>query len=112
MEPGIEESPPPPVVDALRKASLRRRDTSERLHEDLPDTEPPSSAEPLESVAPGPEPSDEPDLADYTWTHFWTWARANNLSTKGQVEQRIGRPIDSLTPRDVRHMLHATGIPL
>ena len=51
-------------------------------------------------------------MADYTWTHFWTWARANELSTKGQVEQRIGRPIDGLMPHDVRQLLHETGVPL
>jgi len=108
----IEGGSPPLVVDALRKASLRRRDTVEQPRARAPETELPPSAPPIESGSPESEPFDEPDLADYTWTHFWTWARANDLSTKGQVEQRIGQPIDGLTPRDVRLMLHATGIPL
>ena len=102
------------MVDALRKASLRRQETADRPQPRVPEVrlpQPASQPEP-EHVAPEPEPETELDLADYTWTHFWTWARANNLSTKGQVEQRIGRPIDNLTPREVRQMLHETGMPL
>jgi hypothetical protein len=112
VEPRMDEGSPPVVVDALRKASLRRRDAVEQPRARPPETELPPSAPSIESGSPESEPFDEPDLADYTWTHFWTWARANDLSTKGQVEQRIGQPIDGLTPRDVRLMLHATGIPL
>jgi len=122
----------PPVVDALRKASQRRQ-AAERppVSADEPAAEAaglpsraregsPSGAsrpdpEPEPRLGPEPlpaeEPTNEPDMADYTWTHFWTWARANNLSTKGQVEQRIGRPIDNLTPRDVRQLLHEQGVP-
>lgn len=111
----------PPVVDALRRASVRRR-AEERppVAVDEPvaeagssEPEVPPESEPAqeEPAAPRPEPADEPDMADYTWTHFWTWARANNLSTKGQVEQRIGRQIDNLTPRDVRQLLHESGVP-
>ena len=56
--------------------------------------------------------SEEPDMADYSWTHFWTWAREYDLKTKGQVEQRIGRTIDGLGPQDVRHLLNEAGVPL
>jgi hypothetical protein len=109
----------PAVVDALRKASLRRTATPESVEPDQEIDEP----EAEQPVEPEPEPvarneqetvrsEVEPDMADYTWTHFWTWARANELTTKGQVEQRIGRPIDGLMPHDVRKLLHDTGIPL
>ncbi len=54
----------------------------------------------------------EPDMADYSWTHFWTWAREYDLKTKGQVEQRIGRTIDGLAPQEVRQLLNDVGIPL
>lgn len=130
-EPAVERTeaapdrPPPPVVDALRKASVRRQAEVERppaaVDEPAPDAEA-SRPEPeirpdaapdtgQKPGAPDAGPTDEPDMADYTWTHFWTWARANDLSTKGQVEQRIGRQIDNLTPRDVRQLLHDNGIP-
>jgi hypothetical protein len=118
-EPGVEERTPPPVVDALRKASLRRPATQEPAEQaqvsvDL-DPEPTTEAdeEPAANASTQTtETTSEPNMADYTWTHFWTWARANELSTKGQVEQRIGRPIDNLTPHEVRQILHETGIPL
>ena len=61
---------------------------------------------------PASEMAGDPPLEDYTWTHFWRWARGHNLTTKGQVEQRIGRPLDNLTPADVRIALQATGIEL
>jgi hypothetical protein len=125
VEHGADDRTPPPVVDALRKASQRRQAAVER--EPAPaesrEPEPPAperAPEPELRQAPEPDPeradppggpADEPDMADYTWTHFWTWARANDLSTKGQVEQRIGRAIDNLTPRDVRQLLHEHGVP-
>jgi hypothetical protein len=110
----IEEGATPPVIDALRKASPRREAGAERPRVRAADmaASRPSPRNNEESNRAASEPDDEPDLADYTWTHFWTWARANDLSTKGQVEQRIGRVIDSLTPRDVRKMLHEKGTPL
>ncbi len=118
-----EERTAPAVVDALRKASQRRAAMPESAgpdqETDEPETEQSDEAEPEpavraepETVRSEPEPAGEPDMADYTWTHFWTWARANELSTKGQVEQRIGRPIDGLMPHDVRQLLHETGVPL
>ena len=124
-EPASADRTPPPVVDALRKASVRRQAEVEHLpvavDEPAPEAEA-SRPEPeirpeaapdtgQKPVAPEAGSTDEPDMADYTWTHFWTWARANDLSTKGQVEQRIGRQIDNLTPRDVRQLLHENGIP-
>ncbi|MDQ3656467.1 MAG: hypothetical protein M3457_15510 [Chloroflexota bacterium] len=124
-EPAAERTPPP-VVDALRKASVRRQAEVERPPGAVDDPELEAEANrPEPEIRPEPAPdtgqkpgapdagsTDEPDMADYTWTHFWTWARANDLSTKGQVEQRIGRQIDNLTPRDVRQLLHENGIPL
>ena len=132
---GEGDRTPPPVVDALRKASQRRQPAAEEAlvtpeapelvadedpeveadaaePENRRESEPEvqSDTEP-ESRTPDPDPAGEPDMADYTWTHFWTWARTHGLSTKGQVEQRIGRQIDNLTPRDVRQLLHENGVP-
>ena len=72
----------------------------------------PVPAAPQPMRRPATEPAVDPPLEDYTWTHFWRWARGHNLTTKGQVEQRIGRPLDNLTPADVRVALQATGIEL
>lgn len=70
-------------------------------------------AEPAQEAVTEPEPeTSEPNMADFSWTNFWTWARTHNLSAKGQVEQRIGRSIDGLTPAEVRQLLHDAGVPL
>jgi hypothetical protein len=54
---------------------------------------------------------DEPDLADYTWTHLWSWARQHGLTNRSQVEERIGRPIEGLGPREIRQLLQEAGVP-
>lgn len=119
-EPGDEvpTTPPPgrggrPIITAPvteRPAPVPEQDAS------LPDlpAEPPrrsSRPEPISAPQPDAEAA-EPDMADYSWTHFWTWAREYDLKTKGQVEQRIGRTIDGLGPQEVRQLLNEVGIPL
>jgi len=92
-------------------------EVSERAAESSP-PEPVVAASPANRPEPRlPEPPpdddvDEPDMADYSWTHFWTWAREYDLKTKGQVEQKIGRTIDGLGPQDERHLLNEAGVPL
>jgi hypothetical protein len=135
-----DEDSTPPVIEALRRGTIRRQPPAEPEPEPVADAPEPAQSEPFrpeparaeparpepvrsesnrqEPVRPEPQvtPSaaadPEPDMADYNWTHFWRWARANDLSTKGQVEQRINRPIDGLTPLEVRQLLHDAGIPL
>ncbi len=126
-----DEDSTPPIVEALRRGTVRRQQPVEPEPEPAPVRTEPEHPEPARpestrqepprretprpepQVASAPEATDsEPDMADYNWTHFWRWARANDLSTKGQVEQRINRPIDGLTPLEVRQLLHDAGIPL
>lgn len=94
------ESAAPPVVDALRKASQPRTVV-------VADAAPTVAA--LEKAEAEPLPDDD-EMADYGWTDFWKWARANNLNAKGQVEQRIGRSMEGLQPREVRQLLFAAGV--
>lgn len=119
-------SAPPMVVNALRNVSLRRRGTENLPGAGIdPDTgeiigpveapvEPaasPSTSERGARVAER-ESADDLQLEDYSWTHFWKWARSHELSTKAQVEKRLGHSIDGRTPADVRLELHELGIPL
>lgn len=54
---------------------------------------------------------DEPQLADYSWTEFWKWARAHDYQNRAAVEELIGQPIASLNPAQVRNLIRAkTGI--
>lgn len=117
-----DEGNTPPIVEALRRGTVRRPRPLESEPEAVagptgtaqPEPASPEPERPESQAASTPEPAadPEPDMADYNWTHFWRWARANDLSTKGQVEVRINRPIDGLTPLEVRQLLHEAGIPL
>jgi hypothetical protein len=128
-EPPASRNAPPMVVNALRNVSLRRRGTEELPGAGIdPDTgeiigpveapqvpeaaaaSPPSSASTADA-ARSESPDDLP-LEDYTWTHFWKWARAHELTTKVHVEKRLGHSIDGLTPAEVRLELQKHGIPL
>jgi len=135
------EAATPPLVDALRKATQRRTAAAEvedqpsqpePTMEEQParpeatrgerPARPPSPAPAERRAAPAPPAAarqeqtaaadDDLDMADWSWTDFWKWARANELSTKGQVEQRIGRTIEGLSPHEVRSLLRESGIPL
>ncbi|MDQ3539506.1 MAG: hypothetical protein M3440_02360 [Chloroflexota bacterium] len=117
---------PPMVVNALRNVSLRRRgaetppgagvdpDTGEIVGPVEAPAEPATSPPSSERDADTPEGESDDDLAleDYSWTHFWKWARTHELSTKVQVEKRLGHSIDGRTPADVRIELQKLGIPL
>jgi hypothetical protein len=88
--------------------------------EDESDDDTLAGSEPVEAETPvavtggDREPvttDDEPDLADYTWTHLWSWARTHGLTNRTQVEERIGRPIEGLGPREIRELLQEAGVP-
>ena len=99
------EEATPSVVDALHKAQQARPAAPE------PAVTEPASAPSVEEPEPASQPEPDEDMADYGWTDFWKWARANNLNAKGQVEQRIGRSMEGLQPREVRQLLFNAGIP-
>lgn len=116
------DEPLPPVREARREKAAEETEPAPSPRETAAVTRPEPRPERAPTESPRQELAEavlpesladeqEPDLADYTWTHFWPWARGHNLSTKGQVEQKIGRPIDGLTPLDVRQLLHAAGVP-
>lgn len=70
---------------------------------------------PIRPVAP-PEPPDdiEPDddadleMEDVSWTAFWKWARAQGYDSGEAVARAIGRPIQGLSPREVRDLLRSS----
>jgi len=51
-----------------------------------------------------PAATDEPDMADYTPTAFWRWAKEQGLDRPG-VEQLIGRSVIGLTPLEMRRLV-------
>ncbi|CAA9553051.1 MAG: Phage protein [uncultured Thermomicrobiales bacterium] len=49
------------------------------------------------------------DMADYSHTAFWKWAREQGFLEKADVERKIGRAMKGLTPREVRELLIQAG---
>lgn len=111
---------PPSVVDAMRRANLRRRPTS--ANPNPPDDAPLPNLPQFHDSQPGQgpaastpsnpaEPEREPALEDYSWTAFWRVARPQGFN-KVKVEEQIGRSIDGMTPIQVREALAEKGVTL
>jgi hypothetical protein len=47
----------------------------------------------------------DPDLADYSWTAFWPWARGLGLNGPQAVEGLIGRATAGLSPAQLRELI-------
>jgi hypothetical protein len=47
----------------------------------------------------------DPDLADYSWSAFWPWARGQGLNGPKAVEALISRPTAGLTPSELRQLI-------
>ncbi|MGC4108064.1 MAG: hypothetical protein QM753_17210 [Thermomicrobiales bacterium] len=108
-------APPPAVVDAVRRANLRRHTTGPQadrmpIESDAPTDIDATTAHPVQHP-PRPANDDSADdapLENYSWTAFWRVARPLGLD-KVKVEQIIGGPITPLTPLQVREKLQAAG---
>jgi hypothetical protein len=119
-----ESEEPPAVVDALRRAARNQPRSIRPVDEveaELP-AERPANAD-VRFTVPTPFPqrpasgetddqSAEPALEDVSWTAFWRWARDKGLMRKVDIEQRIGRTIDDLSPAQIRIALRETGVDL
>jgi hypothetical protein len=59
-------------------------------------------------AAPDPNPvTAEPELADYSWSAFWPWARERGLNGPREIETLIGQPVAGLTPAELRDRILA-----
>jgi len=106
------EAPRPDEVPPARESAEPPRPTPRT--EDRPQpSEPvertvqPSAAAGLVN-APAPSPvAAEPELADYSWSAFWPWARERGLNGPREIEALIGQPVAGLTPADLRDRIVA-----
>jgi len=113
--PTTTTAPPPAVVDAVRRANLRRHAAGQPSRG--PGNEPYETDAPadIDATTATPAPTspvntaDDPPLEHYSWTAFWRVARPLGLD-KMKVEKLIGEPITSLTPLQVREKLKAAGV--
>ncbi len=74
-----------------------------------PRQQPPAQQRPAQGrggLRPVPDlPETEARLEDVSWTEFWKWARARGFDSRDAVNDAIGRPMDGMTPRQVRDLL-------
>jgi hypothetical protein len=75
-----------------------------------------------QTAAPAPEPSreqptdrlkspvsaePEPELAEYSWSAFWPWARERGLNGPKEIEILIGQQVAGLSPAELRDLIMA-----
>lgn len=51
----------------------------------------------------------ETDLAEYSWSAFWPWARERGLNGPKEIEAVIGQPVAGLSPAELRSLIQAAG---
>ena len=61
----------------------------------------PVAAEPAAPARPA-RSGEDAELADYSWSAFWPWARELGLPNKKAIEELIGQATDALTPAELR----------
>jgi hypothetical protein len=106
--------------DAPRPEEVSQARESTEPPQPSPRTEArPQPPEPLErtaepSVVAGPiaapvasPVAPEPELADYSWSAFWPWARERGLNGPREIEALIGQPVAGLTPAELRDQIVA-----
>jgi hypothetical protein len=49
----------------------------------------------------------EPELAEYSWSAFWPWARDRGLNGPKEIEILIGQQVAGLSPLELREMILA-----
>lgn len=103
----------PPAPDTGTQAAdqtVSERSLPERA---APDGEPVALPRRAEPAVPPPGVSrparatDDADLADYSWSAFWPWARSIGLLDKKAIEDLIGRTTDNLLPAELRGLILA-----
>ena len=51
----------------------------------------------------------EADLAEYSWSAFWPWARERGLNGPKEIEAVIGQPVAGLSPAELRTLILGAG---
>jgi hypothetical protein len=102
-----ERQPAAASAPAVRPVPLPRR---EHRAEPRPATEPGQGSETVSATSTSPTAAavaDQADLADYSWSAFWPWARERGLNGPREVEILIGQPVAGLSPSELRGLILA-----
>ncbi len=58
-------------------------------------------------AATAPAATPDADLAEYSWSAFWPWARDRGLNGPKEIEAMIGQPVAGLSPSELRTLIVA-----
>lgn len=93
--PRPEAQPPRP---APRPVPLRRQEPRT--------AEAPAPPAPAAQHAPA-APTGDAELADYSWSAFWPWARERGLNGPREIASLIGQEVAGLSPAELRDLIIA-----
>jgi hypothetical protein len=108
--PVVEPTPIAPFVPEITRVPVQPEPEPEqvRVARQPAAPAPVAPSPPPPSATPAPI-EDDLEMADYSWTEFWRWAKTTAYPTKAAVEELIGQPIISLNPAQVRNLIRAKG---
>lgn len=87
--------PEVPATGPARDAASAPAPIRERPARTAPEPAPAAPA----SAAP------DADLAEYSWSAFWPWARERGLNGPKEIEAVIGQPVAGLSPAELRALI-------
>lgn len=99
----------PSTPAAPRPVALPRQDARQAPRPE-PRPEPrsvPSVNAARESDAVPSAPAADAEMAEYSWSAFWPWARERGLNGPKEIETLIGQPVAGLTPAELRDFIMA-----
>lgn len=102
-ERGEEPAEEPAQAQPPRPVSLPPRQSVPAA----PAAAPKSSRTPEPSPKTLAAPEREAELADYSWSAFWPWARERGLNGPREVEILIGQSVAGLSPAELRDLIVA-----
>jgi hypothetical protein len=99
--PAAAARPDSEVAGVVREASPAPAQLRERPARTAPEIVP-AAASPTVTTT-------ETDLAEYSWSAFWPWARERGLNGPKEIEVMIGQPVAGLSPAELRSLIQAAG---
>lgn len=106
-----QQAPRPAVRQDLEAAGPARESVPapaplrERPARTAPEVAPVAAAPAATPTASTPDT----ELAEYSWSAFWPWARERGMNGPKEIEAVIGQPVAGLSPAELRSLIQAAG---
>lgn len=99
--------PDAPVAGGAKEPDQAPAQMRERPARPASEVAPASTPTPAKAAATPAVPVADPDLAEYSWSAFWPWARERGLNGPKEIEAVIGQPVAGLSPAELRALILA-----